>query len=53
LGGKLIGDDGFLMLYTEDKTRRRNVMRHAGLREVWMRFDFQGATVLARRESLR
>jgi hypothetical protein len=49
LGGKLIGDDGFLMLYTEDK----NVMRHAGLREVWMRFDFQGATVLARRESLR
>jgi D-glycero-alpha-D-manno-heptose-7-phosphate kinase len=49
LGGKLIGagGGGFLMLYTEDKTRLRNVMRHAGLREVRMRFDFQGTTVLA------
>ena len=48
LGGKLIGagGGGFLMLYTEDKTRLRNVMRHAGLREVRMRFDFQGTTVL-------
>jgi D-glycero-alpha-D-manno-heptose-7-phosphate kinase len=49
LGGKLIGagGGGFLMLYTEDKTRLRNVMRRAGLREVRMRFDFQGTTVLA------
>jgi D-glycero-alpha-D-manno-heptose-7-phosphate kinase len=49
LGGKLIGagGGGFLMLYTEDKTRLRGVMRRAGLREVRMRFDFQGTTVLA------
>ena len=49
LGGKLIGagGGGFLMLYTEDKTRLRNIMRRAGLREVRMRFDFQGTTVLA------
>jgi len=49
LGGKLIGagGGGFLMLYTEDKTRLRNVMRGAGLREVRIRFDFQGTTVLA------
>jgi D-glycero-alpha-D-manno-heptose-7-phosphate kinase len=49
LGGKLIGagGGGFLMLYTEDKTRLRNVMRGAGLREVRVRFDFQGTTVLA------
>ncbi|HVN06443.1 MAG TPA: hypothetical protein VMT86_18615 [Bryobacteraceae bacterium] len=49
LGGKLIGagGGGFLMLYTEDKTRLRHAMRSAGLREVRMRFDFQGTTVLA------
>ena len=49
LGGKLIGagGGGFLMLYTEDKTRLRSAMRRAGLREVRMRFDFQGTTVLA------
>jgi D-glycero-alpha-D-manno-heptose-7-phosphate kinase len=35
------------MLYTEDKTRLRRVMRGAGLREVRIRFDFQGTTVLA------
>ena len=44
LGGKLIGagGGGFLMFYTEDKTRLRRVMRQAGLREVRMRFDFGG-----------
>jgi D-glycero-alpha-D-manno-heptose-7-phosphate kinase len=48
LGGKLIGagGGGFLMLYTEDKTRLRRVMRTAGLREVRMRFDFSGTTVV-------
>ena len=48
LGGKLIGagGGGFLMLYTEDKTRLRRVLREAGLREVRVRFDFQGTTVL-------
>ncbi len=49
LGGKLIGagGGGFLMLYTEDKTRLRGAMRRAGMREVRMRFDFQGTIVLA------
>jgi D-glycero-alpha-D-manno-heptose-7-phosphate kinase len=49
LGGKLIGagGGGFLMFYTEDKTRLRGVMRRAGLREVRMQFDFAGTTVVA------
>ena len=48
LGGKLIGagGGGFLMFYTEDKTRLRRAMRGAGLREVRFRFDFQGTTVV-------
>ncbi len=50
VGGKLIGacGGGFLMFYTEDKTRLRRVMRDAGLREVRMRFDFEGASLVAR-----
>lgn len=49
LGGKLIGagGGGFLMFYTEDKTRLRRVLCGAGLREVRMRFDFQGTTVMS------
>ncbi len=49
LGGKLIGagGGGFLMFYTEDKTRLRRTMSAAGLREVRVRFDFQGTTVVA------
>jgi D-glycero-alpha-D-manno-heptose-7-phosphate kinase len=49
LGGKLIGagGGGFLMFYTEKKTRLRSVMRAAGLREVRMQFDFAGTTVVA------
>ena len=48
-GGKLVGagGGGFLMFYTEEKTRLRAVMRHAGLREVRMQFDFAGTTVVA------
>ncbi len=48
LGGKLIGagGGGFLMFYTEDKTRLRHVMRESGLREVRMRFDFQGTILV-------
>jgi D-glycero-alpha-D-manno-heptose-7-phosphate kinase len=48
LGGKLIGagGGGFLMFYTEDKTRLRHVMTRAGLREVRFRFDFGGSQVL-------
>lgn len=49
LGGKLIGagGGGFLMFYTEDKTRLRRAMHDAGLREVRLRFDFEGSRVLA------
>jgi D-glycero-alpha-D-manno-heptose-7-phosphate kinase len=48
-GGKLVGagGGGFLMLYTEDKTRVREAMRRAGLREVRVQFDFGGTTVVA------
>jgi len=48
LGGKLIGagGGGFLMFYTEDKTRVRHAMRSAGLREVRFRFDFEGTKVI-------
>ena len=44
IGGKLIGagGGGFLMFYTEDKTRLRHAMREVGLREVRFRFDFRG-----------
>jgi D-glycero-alpha-D-manno-heptose-7-phosphate kinase len=47
--GKLIGagGGGFLMFYTEEKTRLRAAMRGAGLREVRMQFDFAGTTVVA------
>jgi D-glycero-alpha-D-manno-heptose-7-phosphate kinase len=49
LGGKLIGagGGGFLMFYTEDKTRLRRTLCEAGLREVRVRFDFQGSTVVS------
>jgi D-glycero-alpha-D-manno-heptose-7-phosphate kinase len=48
LGGKLIGagGGGFLMFYTEDKTRLRRAMLSTGLREVRLRFDFQGTAVV-------
>ncbi len=48
LSGKLIGagGGGFLLFYTEDKTRLRHAMREAGVREVRMRFDFQGTTLV-------
>ncbi len=48
LGGKLIGagGGGFLMFYTEEKTRLRRVMYHAGLREVRFHFDFEGTRLL-------
>lgn len=48
LGGKLIGagGGGFLMFYTEDKTRLRKVMSDAGLREIRFRFDFEGTRLV-------
>ncbi len=49
LGGKLIGagGGGFLMFYSEEKTRLRRALWEAGLREVRIRFDFQGTTVMS------
>jgi D-glycero-alpha-D-manno-heptose-7-phosphate kinase len=49
LGGKLVGagGGGFLMFYTEEKTRLRETMRRAGLREVRLQFDFGGTTIVA------
>ncbi len=49
LGGKLIGagGGGFLLFYTEDKTRLRHAMREAGLAEVRVEFDALGTTVVS------
>ena len=49
LGGKLIGagGGGFLLFYTEEKTRLRRALNEVGLREVRWRFDFEGTAVLS------
>jgi D-glycero-alpha-D-manno-heptose-7-phosphate kinase len=49
IGGKIsgAGGGGFLMLYCEEnKTRLREAMRNAGLRELKFRFDFEGSKVV-------
>jgi D-glycero-alpha-D-manno-heptose-7-phosphate kinase len=48
LAGKIVGagGGGFLLLYTEEKTRLREAMRGAGLREVRLSFDFAGTSVV-------
>src|SRR5213079_1271816 len=48
LGGKVIGagGGGFLMFYSDDKTRLRHAMREKGLEEVRFRFDFEGTKIL-------
>ncbi|HEY6169164.1 MAG TPA: galactokinase, partial [Verrucomicrobiae bacterium] len=49
LGGKVIGagGGGFLIFYTEDKTRLRHVLTtDAGLQEVRFRFDFEGTKIV-------
>jgi D-glycero-alpha-D-manno-heptose-7-phosphate kinase len=50
LGGKLIGagGGGFLMVYAEDKTKLRRALTEAGLREVRLRFDFEGTSLMTR-----
>jgi D-glycero-alpha-D-manno-heptose-7-phosphate kinase len=50
LGGKLIGagGGGFLMVYSEDKTKLRRALTSAGLREVRLRFDFEGTSLVTR-----
>jgi D-glycero-alpha-D-manno-heptose-7-phosphate kinase len=50
LGGKLIGaggGGGFLMFYTEEKSKLRHALSRAGLREVRFRFDFEDTKVVA------
>ncbi len=48
LGGKLVGAGagGFLMFYAEDKSRLRSAMHAAKLKEIHMRFDFEGTQVM-------
>ena len=48
LGGKLIGagGGGFLVFYSEEKTRLRHAMMREGLAEVRFRFDFEGTKVV-------
>jgi len=48
LGGKLIGagGGGFLLFYTEDRSRLRHAMTECGVREVRFRFDFEGTKVV-------
>jgi D-glycero-alpha-D-manno-heptose-7-phosphate kinase len=48
LAGKLIGagGGGFMMFYTEDKTRLRHSMNRAGMKEVRFRFDFEGTKTI-------
>ena len=50
LGGKVVGagGGGFLMVYAEEHERLRNAMATVGLREVRVRFDFEGTKVVAR-----
>lgn len=49
IGGKIsgAGGGGFLMLYCEErKPQLREAMRHAGLRELNFRFEFEGSKVI-------
>jgi D-glycero-alpha-D-manno-heptose-7-phosphate kinase len=48
LGGKLIGagGGGFLLFYTEQKSRLRQALRGAGLFEVKLGFDYEGTKIL-------
>jgi D-glycero-alpha-D-manno-heptose-7-phosphate kinase len=49
LGGKLAGsgESGFILFYTEEKTRLRRAAYSRGLREIRFRFDFMGTTILS------
>jgi D-glycero-alpha-D-manno-heptose-7-phosphate kinase len=48
IGGKLIGagGGGFLMYYTEQKSRLRAALRQAGLMEVKLGFDYEGTKIV-------
>ena len=49
IGGKVVGagGGGFLLLYAENKTPVRNVMKSCGLQEVRFKFDFLGSRILS------
>jgi D-glycero-alpha-D-manno-heptose-7-phosphate kinase len=49
LGGKLVGagGGGFLLFYTEEKTRLRKALSGSGLTEVRWKVDFQGTAVVS------
>lgn len=48
IGGKLIGagGGGFLMFYTEEKRRLQKAMREVGLKELEIKFDYEGTKIL-------
>lgn len=48
VGGKIVGagGGGFLLFYSEDRTRLRRVMRKEGIKEVRFSFDFEGTKVV-------
>jgi D-glycero-alpha-D-manno-heptose-7-phosphate kinase len=48
IGGKLIGagGGGFLMFYTEQKSRLRKTLRDAGLMEIKFGFDYEGTKII-------
>ncbi|HEY2404700.1 MAG TPA: sugar kinase [Polyangiaceae bacterium] len=48
IGGKVIGagGGGFLLFYTEEKTRLRAALKKAGLMEVKLGFDYEGTKIL-------
>jgi D-glycero-alpha-D-manno-heptose-7-phosphate kinase len=48
IGGKLIGagGGGYLMFYTEQKSRLRRTLREAGLMELKLGFDYEGTKII-------
>ena len=48
IGGKLIGagGGGYLMFYTEQKSRLRRALREAGLMELKLGFDYEGTKII-------
>lgn len=48
IGGKLIGagGGGFLLFYTENKNKLCKAMKTAGLKEIKIRFDYEGTKIL-------
>ncbi len=51
VGGKLVGagGGGFLMFYTEEKSKLREAMHKADAKELRFRFDFSGTTLIGDR----